>query len=326
MKNSILVALLLICGTGGIQAQQLPIHQNCETPKEVCSSINESYNFHADSSQCLKSLYYFLDNNNTSGPSLHIFGVHSGQYILAVLHGPFTNNSIVDACTHVSQTVVPTQFGSTALGASPIYFPLVEGYYILEIKFQNCATVAGDNVVSFNLGVGDEQLNCNDLELPCENCITSFSPNPGQYIVSGWVMEENSPITTTSYTNSGIIILFNGDTTQYGFLPSGQIIDGWQKIEGVISIPPPATGIKIIMAAGPGTTVYFDDIRFFPTDGSMMSYVYDPQSLRLIAELDERNYATFYEYDEEGKLVRVKKETERGVMTIQENRDNIKKQ
>jgi hypothetical protein len=45
-----------------------------------------------------------------------------------------------------------------------------------------------------------------------------------------------------------------------------------------------------------------------------------------MAELDERNYATFYEYDEEGKLIRVKKETEKGVMTIQENRDNIKKQ
>ena len=55
----------------------------------------------------------------------------------------------------------------------------------------------------------------------------------------------------------------------------------------------------------------------------MMSYVYDPISLRLMAELDERNYATLYEYDEEGKLIRVKKETEKGIMTIQENRDNI---
>jgi hypothetical protein len=57
----------------------------------------------------------------------------------------------------------------------------------------------------------------------------------------------------------------------------------------------------------------------------MMSYVYDPISLRLMAELDERNYATLYEYDEEGKLIRIKKETEKGIMTIQENRDNIRK-
>ena len=45
-----------------------------------------------------------------------------------------------------------------------------------------------------------------------------------------------------------------------------------------------------------------------------------------MAELDERNYAKIYEYDEQGKLTRVKKETEMGVMTIQENRENNSKE
>ncbi len=53
----------------------------------------------------------------------------------------------------------------------------------------------------------------------------------------------------------------------------------------------------------------------------MKSYVYDPVTLRLAAELDDNNYATFYQYDEEGKLIRIKKETERGVETIQESRE-----
>jgi hypothetical protein len=44
-----------------------------------------------------------------------------------------------------------------------------------------------------------------------------------------------------------------------------------------------------------------------------------------VAELDERNYATLYEYDEEGKLIRVKKETEKGIMTIKENKNNTTK-
>jgi hypothetical protein len=44
-----------------------------------------------------------------------------------------------------------------------------------------------------------------------------------------------------------------------------------------------------------------------------------------MAELDENNFATFYEYDDEGSLVRVKKETERGIMTIKENRSSYKK-
>lgn len=63
---------------------------------------------------------------------------------------------------------------------------------------------------------------------------------------------------------------------------------------------------------------YFDDIRVHPFDGSMVTYVYDPVSMRLVAQLDERNYSTMYEYDEEGRLKRVKKETEKGIMTIQE--------
>jgi hypothetical protein len=54
----------------------------------------------------------------------------------------------------------------------------------------------------------------------------------------------------------------------------------------------------------------------------MKSYVYDPKTLRLVAELDDENYATFYEYDEEGVLVRVKRETERGIMTLREARQS----
>jgi hypothetical protein len=97
-------------------------------------------------------------------------------------------------------------------------------------------------------------------------------------------------------------------------------------MEGEIEIPVGTTDITITLTnLQSGGISFFDDIRFFPFDGSMMSYVYDPETLRLVAELDERNYAKFYEYDEEGKLIRVKKETERGVMTIQENRNNIKK-
>ncbi|MNT78232.1 hypothetical protein D3C72_2174470 [compost metagenome] len=52
----------------------------------------------------------------------------------------------------------------------------------------------------------------------------------------------------------------------------------------------------------------------------MKSFVYDPLTLRLFAQLDENNYATFYEYDAEGKLVRTKKETDKGILTLSESR------
>ena len=55
----------------------------------------------------------------------------------------------------------------------------------------------------------------------------------------------------------------------------------------------------------------------------MMTHVYDKEDYRLMAELDENNYAIFYEYDEEGKLIRTKRETEKGIMTIEEKRGHI---
>ncbi|MBI1838656.1 MAG: hypothetical protein HYR91_15435 [Flavobacteriia bacterium] len=160
---------------------------------------------------------------------------------------------------------------------------------------------------------------------PCENCITSFSPTAGKYVVSAWVKQANYTPTMSTYNQVHIDISFTGSTQTYSLFANGDIIDGWQKIDEIIEVPASATALKMKLQVNQGDA-YFDDIRFFPFDGSMMSYVYDPITLRLMAELDERNYATLYEYDEEGKLIRVKKETEKGIMTIQENRENLKKE
>jgi hypothetical protein len=45
-----------------------------------------------------------------------------------------------------------------------------------------------------------------------------------------------------------------------------------------------------------------------------------------MAELDENNYATMYEYDDDGTLIRLKKETERGIKTITETRSALLKE
>jgi len=111
-------------------------------------------------------------------------------------------------------------------------------------------------------------------------------------------------------------------------IPSGEIIDGWQRIFTKFKIPYSSTSaINNTISIGvelannsPSIPVYFDDIRVHPLKGSMKSFVYDPETFKLMSELDDNNYATFYEYDNEGGLVRMKKETERGVKTIQETR------
>lgn len=161
----------------------------------------------------------------------------------------------------------------------------------------------------------------------------SFMPEPGKYIISGWVKEQH-PQQVMTYTSS-INVIVSGVQSPISevLTPSGNIIDGWQRIIGVVEIPSlanatePILNIEMQCSNVSGGSCYFDDIRFYPFNGNMKSFVYDENTQRLMAELDENNYATFYEYDLEGGLIRVKKETERGVFTIQETRsNNVKKQ
>ena len=158
---------------------------------------------------------------------------------------------------------------------------------------------------------------------PCANCIGSFKPIVGKtYIVSAWVRQVGASSTTTTYTNPYIEISFNsGATTLAAAYASGKIIDGWQRIYYEFTVPVGSTEISVALKTSSGSAD-FDDIRIHPIDAGFTSYVYDPVSLKLVAVLDDNNYATFYEYDPEGTLIRTKKETERGIVTITESREN----
>lgn len=106
--------------------------------------------------------------------------------------------------------------------------------------------------------------------------------------------------------------------------PSQQKIEGWQRLEGKFAIGAAATNITIEIEAL-GGTIYLDDVRVQPFVSNIKTYVYDPATLWLKAELDDRNYATIYSYDEEGSLVQIKKETKDGMRTIVSNRKNVKR-
>lgn len=170
--------------------------------------------------------------------------------------------------------------------------------------------------------------------VPCVNC-SSFDLKIGEkYYVSGWVKQtnlDNSSLDVFTYENSSIEVNFfdagnNLVAPAYSFSPQGDIIDGWQKMSGEFQVPVSATSLAISLVNITDTNAYFDDIRVHPFNSSLKSFVYDQETQKLMAELDENNYATFYEYDKEGGLVRVKKETEKGVFTIKETRSsNVKK-
>lgn len=169
---------------------------------------------------------------------------------------------------------------------------------------------------------------CATAVIECEDCIKGFHPQPDStYVISVWVKENGANPLVYEYTQPFAKVTFSGTTpVTYTYTATGEIIDGWQRISAEFTVPSTSTGVTIQLGTGSGTA-YFDDLRIYPANGTFKTFVYDPVTLRLVAELDENNYATFYEYDEEGSLVRIKKETERGVMTIQENRNfKVKRQ
>jgi hypothetical protein len=161
---------------------------------------------------------------------------------------------------------------------------------------------------------------------------------PGKkYFLSSWV--SNGAYTSTGNGPAGT---YSGATVQLQFKdinknnisgiitlnPSGNVIESWQKIEGEFTVPSNASSVVLTLSigsnAGVAATGYFDDIRISPSVSEMKTFVYDNVNYRLKAVLDNNNYATLYFYDASGKLYLIKKETERGIMTVQESFEHKK--
>lgn len=311
-----ILSFLFIALHYGLSAQNA-INTQCSTAERLCSIpadtvvLTQNFN-HTGTVNCMNNstrLYYSF-RSSVSGSFTMVRFLTGSTLSSYKLYGPFT--TFESGCNQINQLVATPLVNVTSGATSHNVVANVafNQYYILEVTVASCSG-------TITVKTPARMTNCSN-DINCEDCIGSFQPPAGQYILSAWVKENVSNNALTTYTNSKIGI--DAGTGLVWFTPSGQIIDGWQRIEGVFSAG--SSGQISIQLSALSNDVYFDDIRIFPYDGSMMSYVYDPITLRLVAELDERNYAKFYEYDEEGKLIRVKKETEKGIMTIQENRDN----
>jgi hypothetical protein len=175
----------------------------------------------------------------------------------------------------------------------------------------------------------------------CDNCI-GYQPEAGkEYLLTAWVKQERKDQTLNYSSTDGFIgiklefrkVNDDGSTdTDSAFalnpinniecgIVSENIIEGWQRIFKKFKVPEGIDIFEIKLINNDNSIpLYFDDIRIHPIDGSMKSFVYDAETYKLMSELDENNYATFYEYDKEGGLIRVKKETSKGIKTIQETR------
>ena len=157
---------------------------------------------------------------------------------------------------------------------------------------------------------------------------------PTKYVLTFWAKVGERLPSEAAFNDLSVEIEYNSSLLTNLVEHRTNIIDGWKRIEVVFELPAltgTPTGseycevrLKRNTTAIQVQNIYFDDIRIQPYNSEMVSYVIDPVTLRLWATLDSRNFATFYQYDEEGSLVRIIQETERGRFTVQENRAGIR--
>lgn len=303
-----------------------PVNDGCEQALHFCSDVFyhmvDFQNGYRD-----RCGWYEFEIDHEQQVTISVSATNVTVSTPVLMHGPLTDTS---DCKVLSCSL-GTTVGNFLEGPALIDEVLQPGHYFLSIP----VVLAPGTTIGFDVIEGD-LIGC---DTPCPGCIPGFVPIPGEkYVANAWAQQQGAPADASTFTTPVVQVVFldgvgnpvphvdtDGVTTlPSSFAPSGPIIDGWQRIEAEFRMPPTAISFQLVLGASAGT-VYYDDVRVFPADGSMKCYVYDPENLRFMAELDERHYATLYEYDGEGKLTRVKKETERGVMTIQETRYNSSK-
>ncbi|MBK7034415.1 MAG: hypothetical protein IPH49_14380 [Ignavibacteria bacterium] len=101
-------------------------------------------------------------------------------------------------------------------------------------------------------------------------------------------------------------------------------VDGWHLMEAKFTSNQ-MSGCTVgstyelgVTVSGASGTSYIDDVRSQPLYAASTCYVYDPSTLRLVAQLDDQHFAVIYKYDQEGRLTRKDRETVRGRMPFHE--------
>ena len=134
------------------------------------------------------------------------------------------------------------------------------------------------------------------------------------YVLSGWVRDAADAAAAEPLARY-VDLPAGARVTRSRF--AAVAVEGWRRFEVEFA----ATGAPLALALdAPHGRAYYDDVRVHPVDASFQSYVYALDDYRLLATLDENNYATVYRYDAQGVLTGTLKETERGLKTIQETR------
>lgn len=138
---------------------------------------------------------------------------------------------------------------------------------------------------------------------------------PTSLLLSVWV-KQTYPENSSSITNAPITSSLGSGVVFKRIAKTGE----WTLYE--------AEAINLLNQANPlavtlqdnldGGEVWIDDFKIQPLESEATCYAYDPVTLKLAAQFDDRHFGVFYQYNSEGKLIRKLRETERGLKTVTE--------
>lgn len=142
-----------------------------------------------------------------------------------------------------------------------------------------------------------------------------------EYIINLWGSTASSRQRNSLPAGIGIELTFHDKKGQLlkreQIKAAGSVIEGWQQIDGAFVTPEGVATLSITFLTN-GIS-WYDDIRLFPADGNMKSFVYESIHGKQSVILDENNRATYYFYNPDGSLYQEKKETDGGVKTVTES-------
>lgn len=151
-----------------------------------------------------------------------------------------------------------------------------------------------------------------------KNEVLPFKLTAGrEYIMSLWYKDLNN-LNLALYPNPEAGGIQTNRSFRYMFSKKTSVINGWQLAEVKFKAE---NGMKLALPKN----LCIDDVRLYPADANMKSFVYNPYDFKLLATLDENNFATVYQYDNEGKLIRTNRETTSGFLTVSESRSGNKR-
>ena len=294
----------------GFNGTQVVAVTSNSTYKEATYDSFEDYDFRNDCSPSIKFIdknIQFYDSTKKTTNYLLSNNSHTGKYSLQM--GANTQA--------ITKALMGNEYCSPALPNAPAPVANFAGENTGKKQ-----TTTVSNVTNAAAAIGNGSTIINN----CNDCLPDFFPIQGKrYTLSAWVASDTSLLCNAKPTNMKVYIAFDSDPTLVEMKPQGPVIDGWQKLEGSFVTSSFAKNMYIRFNNTATTMAgYIDDVRVLPFNAKMKAYAYDWRSRRLMAELDENHYATFYEYDDEGILVRIKRETETGIQTVKEARNYLK--